>query len=516
MLRQVKGNLLRNGKKRTDLFLIYPPWAALGRDTYLQNFLPPLGILTIAAYAESKGYSAHVFDIHGERADDLELRRRLRLTRPRFIGISVLTNMCIPAHKIAKICKEEMPDCTLVVGGVHAEAMPEQMLKNSSIDCVVRGDGENGMISIMQEKNFKNVAGVSYFDNGKIVHNPAAKVQMDLDIYPQPAYHLVDFSNYFPPVGTYRKFPAINMLMTRGCPGKCTFCNSAMTTLRASSPARIVEQIKNLYHNYGIRQIMFYDDTFTVLKKVCLEFCELLEKEKLDLSYVAYVRGDCLGKELAAAMKRSGCHQVLMGIETGSPEIAKRIGKPIEKEKYKESVRIAHENGLEVRGSFIIGNLGETQKTMEDTLNFAIDLDIDFMQLNISTPYPGTALYKELSEKNMLRHHDWSIYGQQEIVYDQENLTDEEIYNFRNHAYRKFYLRPKPIFRLLKRITVPRLVRDYFVTAKLLLFSVRHVKTKDKWNCWSNLTEEDFFDREVGESEYSRLTYELRQEKFVV
>ena len=108
MLRQVKGNLLRNGKKRTDLFLIYPPWAALGRDTYLQNFLPPLGILTIAAYAESKGYSAHVFDIHGERADDLELRRRLRLTRPRFIGISVLTNMCVPAHKIAKICKEEI------------------------------------------------------------------------------------------------------------------------------------------------------------------------------------------------------------------------------------------------------------------------------------------------------------------------------------------------------------------------------------------------------------------------
>ena len=516
MLRQVKGNLLRNGKKRTDLFLIYPPWAALGRDTYLQNFLPPLGILTIAAYAESKGYSAHIFDIHGERADDLELRRRLRLTRPRFIGISVLTNMCVPAHKIAKICKEEMPDCTLVVGGVHAEAMPEQMLKNSSIDCVVRGDGENGMISIMQEKDFKNVAGVSYFDNGKIVHNPAAKVQMDLDIYPQPAYHLVDFANYFPPVGTYRKFPAINMLMTRGCPGKCTFCNSAMTTLRASSPRRIVDQIKNLYHNYGIRQIMFYDDTFTVLKKVCLEFCELLEKEKLDLSYVAYVRGDCFSQELAAAMKRSGCHQVLMGIETGSAEIAKKIGKPIQKERYKESVRIAHENGLEIRGSFIVGNLGETRETMEETLKFAIDLDIDFMQLNISTPYPGTALYQELVAKGMLRHKDWNAYGQEEIVYDQLNITDQEIHKFITYAYRKFYLRPMPILRLLKRITVLRLIRDYFVAAKLLLTPGRYVKAKEKWNCWSNLKEEDFFDREVGGNEYSRLTYELRQEKFVV
>ena len=261
---------------------------------------------------------------------------------------------------------------------------------------------------------------------------------------------------------------------------------------------------------------MFYDDTFTVLKKVCLEFCELLEKEKLDLSYVAYVRGDCFSQELAAAMKKSGCHQVLMGIETGSAEIAKKIGKPIQKERYKESVRIAHENGLEIRGSFIVGNLGETRETMEDTFKFAIDLDIDFMQLNISTPYPGTALYQELVAKGMLRHKDWNAYGQEEIVYDQLNITDQEIYKFVTYAYRKFYLRPMPILRLLKRITVLRLIRDYFVAAKLLLTPGRYVKAKEKWSCWSNLKEEDFFDREVGGNEYSRLTYELRQGKFVV
>ena len=508
------GVFVNQGKKRTDLFLIYPPWAALGRDSYLQNFLPPLGILTIAAYAESQGYSVHVFDIHGERADDTELRRRLQMTKPKFVGISVLTNMCIPAHKIAKICKEEIPDCVLVIGGVHAEAMPE-MLENSSIDCVVRGDGEESMISIMQEGDFKKVEGVSFFDIGKIVNNPLRKIQMDLDRFPQPAYHLVNFANYFPPVGTYRKFPAINMLMTRGCPGKCTFCNSAMTTLRASSPKRIVEQIKNLYHNYGIRQIMFYDDTFTVLKKVCLEFCERLEKEKLDLSYVVYVRGDCFSDDLAKALKKSGCHQVLMGIETGSAKIAKRIGKPIEKQRYKEAVKIAHNNGLEVRGSFIVGSLDETRETMMETLDFAIDLDIDLMQLNISTPYPGTALYKELVEKGMLRHKDWNTYGQEEIVYNQLHLTDKDIYDFITYAYRKFYLRPKPIFRLLKRVTSFRLVRDYLNTARLLLFSRFKVEGRENWECWKDLKEEDFLDRKIPKSKHVRLTHQLRQERFV-
>ena len=138
------------------------------------------------------------------------------------------------------------------------------------------------------------------------------------------------------------------------------------------------------------------------------------------------------------------------------------------------------------------------------------------MQLNISTPYPGTALYQELVAKGMLRHKDWNLYGQEEIVYDQLNLTDQQIHKFVTYAYRKFYLRPMPMLRLLKRITVPRLIRDYFYAAKLLLFSGRYVKKNDKWGCWSNLKEEDFFDREVGGVEHTRLTYELRQERFVV
>ena len=122
---------------RTDLFLVYPPWAVLDDRAMLQNCLPPLGILSIASYAELLGYSVHVMDVHAERADDQQLRERLRCHRPRFVGMTVLTNMCIPAHKIARICKEEVPDCVVVAGGVHAEALPESLLRNSAFDCVV-------------------------------------------------------------------------------------------------------------------------------------------------------------------------------------------------------------------------------------------------------------------------------------------------------------------------------------------------------------------------------------------
>ena len=237
-----------------------------GRVT-LQNNLPPLGILSIAAHLESLGYRVAVYDIHGEVIGEEEVRRRLKRDRPKFVGISVLTSMAIPSHKIARICKEELPDCTVVAGGTHAEAMPERMLRNSAIDVVVRGDGEVPMQQIVEGRQYAEIDGLSYRNGSALQHNKPGELLMDLDQYPFPAYHLVDFKNYFPGTATYRHLPATNMLSTRGCPGACVFCNSAFTTLRTRDPIKVAEQIRHLRENYGIRQIQFYDDTFTVMKK---------------------------------------------------------------------------------------------------------------------------------------------------------------------------------------------------------------------------------------------------------
>jgi len=497
---------------RTDLVLLYPPWPVLDDRAILQNSLPPLGILSIAAYAEQLGYTVRVHDLHGEKLGDDELRRRLRRDQPRFVGISVLTNMAIPALKIARICKAEVSDCVVIAGGVHAEAVPERMLRNSAIDAVVRGDGEEAMREIMEHRPFSDIAGLSYRRGGGVVHNAPRAVNMELDRYPFPAYHLVEFKNYFPAVGSYRNLPAINMLMTRGCPGKCTFCNSARTVLRTRDAERVVQQIKHLNQQYGIRQIQFYDDTFTVMKKNVLRFCELMERERLGMTWSAYIRGDCFSEELAAAMKRAGCHQVLVGIETGNAHIAERLGKPIDAAKYKRAVGIAHRHGLEVRASFIIGNLDETWQTMEDTLNFAIELDVDLFQLNISTPYPGTALFKEADEKGWLKHKNWYRYGQGEVLVQQPQISAEEIYRFERYAFRRFYLRPRVMLRMLKRIANLRHLRDYSYAALILLLGKHRKSGRSSWAGWQDLREEDFFDVELDEPESVRLTYELRQE----
>jgi radical SAM superfamily enzyme YgiQ (UPF0313 family) len=284
--------------------------------------------------------------------------------------------------------------------------------------------------------------------------------------------------------------------------------------LRARSPTHVVEQIKLLREN-GIRQIQFYDDTFTVFKKNVLEFCELLTKANLGVTWTAYVRGDCFSDQMAAAMKGAGCHQVLMGVETGSARIARRIGKPIDRERYREAVQIAHRHGLEARCSFIIGSMDETWETMEETLSFAKELDTDLFQLSISTPYPGTALFAEASAKGWIKHRNWYSYGQGEVLVTQPQITDQEIYRFERYAFRSFYMRPISAWRMLRRVAHFRQIRDLALAAIILLLG-RHRKRRDQnWACWVDLRESDFLDLHLPHGDISqRLTYQLRQEQF--
>jgi len=493
-----------------DLLLIYPPWASLGSRGILQNSLPPLGILSIASYAEQQGFRVQVLDVHAERLDDKEVAARIAGAKPRYVGISVLTNMAVPAHYIARLAKQAAPTCKVIAGGVHAEALPEEMLRNSAIDAVARGDGEETMVDILRDLPFSGIKGLSYRSGNRVVHNPPRPVEKDLDKYPFPAYHLIDFKKYFPAVGTYRRLPAISMLVTRGCIGHCTFCNSARTVLRTRTPASVIAQIKLLRYQYGIRQIQFYDDTFTVMRKNVIEVCRLLAEEKIDVTWVAYIRGDCFSEEVAAAMKKAGCHQVLIGVETGDEQIMKNVRKPIDKEKYRQAVATAHKHGMEVRASFILGLPGETRQSMQASLDLAKSMDVDLVQVNLLTPYPGTEVFNYAVENNLLIHRNWSEYGQDKVLMNLPTVSTQELYDFEKYSYRAFYMRPIVLFRQLRRVVSLRQIRDLFAAFCMLILGAVMYKPP-QWECWKKWKEEDFQDLTLETPLRLRLTHELRQ-----
>lgn len=497
---------------RLDALLIYPIWAVAAGRGQLQRMLPPLGILSIASHLESQGFRVRVLDLHGDPMLPKDFRRLVRELRPRVVGITVLSNHFVAAHHIAALCKSEVPDCQVVAGGVHAEAHPEDLLRSPHFDAVGRGDGEELMAEVVQGRPFHEIMGLSYRNSrAHIAHNPMRTSTKDLDAFPFPAYHLLDLGRYFPAAGTYRNYPAMNALMTRGCPGKCNFCNSARTVLRGRSPEKMADMIQLLRQQHGIRQISFYDDTFTANPRAVRAFCQEMIRRKLDVTWVCYVRGDMFTEELAHLMSKAGCHQVLMGIETGSDRLMKDMGKPIDKDKYRNVVRVAHKAGIEVRGAFIFGHLNETRESLEETLQFAMELDLDFFQPSILTPYPGTEIFKQAKLEGRLVHEDYSRYGQGEAIMRLPNLSLDELQKFYDNSFFRYYLRPKMIFKQLRRLRSVRQFLDIFLAFKVFIIDGLS-KTKSRQLMeWLEFDVEKASDLQITSPAIPRLTWEVRR-----
>ena len=514
---QVKGPHPRDYSYQgpCDVLLINPPWLSKDENIWhgVKSAMPPLGLLSIAAYVESEGYCVRVIDVHIEKHTAAELIEKLKVAQPKFVGMGVMTATSNAANQIARIVKNTVPDCTVVFGGVHPEAMPAETLCNSAVDIVVRGDGEETFLSILQGKSLDTIRGISYRKGTTVVHNPASTVEMNLDKYPFPAYHLVPMDKYYPAIGAYKRLPAINMLMTRGCPGKCTFCNSAMTTLRTRSAESVVEEIEYLSETYGVREIQFYDDTFTVLKKNVMRFCELMAAKNLNVSWAAFVRADCFNEEMARAMKKAGCHQVLIGVESGSDIILKNIRKPIDREKTADAIKIARAAGLESRASFIFGSMGETVGTMQETLDFSMQLDPDIAQYNVCTPYPGTQMYRWAKENGYLVSEEWGDFELSTFMMKLPTCTDQDVYRHYKNAHKQFYMRPKMILRRLRKVSRLSHIRDlihaffYIVLRKKL--GTRGEVRRD----WLGTRKEDFFDLNVSDARTPHLTFEVRQKE---
>jgi len=509
-----KNTIIRRpSRERVDVLLVYPIWVKRGGRGTLQRMLPPLGILSIASYLEIHGFEVQVVDIHAEECTPREFRDIVLALKPRFVGITVLSTHFLPANLVAQIVKQNVIDAKVIVGGVHAEAEPEQMLRNPSIDAVCRGDGEEVMLEYVRNTPNSEILGLSYRENDEVVHNGPRLQVNDLDKYPFPAYHLINFDHYFPPVASYKDLPAMNVLMTRGCPGKCSFCNSAKTTLRGRSVEKMIELISMLRYTYGIRQIYFYDDTFTANPKIVRKFCNLMIEKNIDVRWICYVRGDMFKEPIAELMSAAGCHQVLIGIESADESIMKGIGKSIKHSRYKAVVDTAHKFNIEVRGSFIIGHRYETKETMEETLKFAKNLDLDFYQVNILTPYPGTILYRELKEKNLILHEKFERYGQNEVVVQLEHVTPAEVSKFESRSIFRFFLRPRVMARQLMRLSNWHHLKDLVVASYIICFE-GFSKHKDNATLekWLEYDETSSSLNTIPIPKLPRLTFQVRQE----
>ena len=257
-------------------------------------------------------------------------------------------------------------------------------------------------------------------------------------------------------------------MTSRGCPFDCIFC--ASSTLcgkiwRARSAENVIEELRLLSTEFGVKEIEFMDDTFTLSMRRAEKICDLLIKERneggMDISWSCSAHANTINRELADKLKRAGCHDIYIGAESGTQKVLDFIGKSTTLERVSKAVKTVKQSGLNVLTSFIIGVPGETVRMIKDTIKFAEKLNPTYAQFTICTPYPGTRLFAIAKEKGLLITKDWRRYTTVEPIMNIPGISAEQLRKLLNRAYISFYLRPRYVLSEL-------LNRRFFIIKKAI------------------------------------------------
>jgi len=391
--------------------------------------MPSLGVGYLASSLEQDGHEVHIIDAHVENLSWGRLRERLKKISPSVVGFSFTTENRFEAFRLIEQVKKAFPQVITIAGGPHVTPTAIDSLENiPSLDLVVRGEGEATMAELAhyleKGKDYSEVLGLSYRRNGEVRNNPPRPFIEDLDSLPFPAWHLMpwDKYNFIIEVPGKGKVKHANIMTSRGCPFSCNFCatqNSWGRKFRARSPENILQEIKLLVANYGVRGIWFFDDAFTPNRQRVWDICEALIEAKLNLSWFCEVRVDTVDKELLQKMKEAGCYCVAFGVESGSQRILDQvIGKKISLQQVKDVTQWCNELGIKTNPFFIFSHPEETEEDIEQTMkmmrSWPPNSDISLSLLHI---YPGTRLEATAREKGILpSDFSWAKKDQQGVI----------------------------------------------------------------------------------------------------
>lgn len=445
-----------------DILLINPPWHKESGNIWknISACLPPFGLALLASLAREKGFSVFLLDCNALQVGLDKIEEYLPESPPKFIGVTATTILINNALAVAKIVKKKYPGTKIIIGGVHTTIRPEEVLSSEAVDFIVMGEGEYTFLDILFNKAPENILGLSFKKNGRIIINPPRETIPDINIFPPISYDLLPMEKYYPALGSYKRKPSFGMITSRGCPGRCTFCkgNVLGEKIRFRLASKIIEEIKFLQKNYGIKDITFYDDTFTTNKQNVRDFCNFILKDNLDLTWCCFSRVDTVNGELLKLMRKAGCYQIMYGVESADETILKNLNKKITLQEVEETVADTKKAGIECRLAFMLGNPGETEETIKKTINYAIYLDPDLVTFNITTPYPGTEMFNWAEKNNYLIHQNWSEYDLSKPVMELPTISSKKILDYYKKSYRQFYFRPNYF---LKRLVQIRSIEDF-------------------------------------------------------
>ena len=371
---------------------------------------PLLNMAYLASAMRAKGHEAIVLDAKATHKplDEKAIEKKVREFRPDFIGVT-LTITYIPATYLylKRLKKLGIP---IVAGGPHANCVPEEVIANGA-DIVSIGEGEETIVELadyfLGRKRLETIAGICFRNkDGSHKYTKPRVLIEDLDSIPFPDFRDFPIENY-----TGSKDPDSNSVFwaifsSRGCPFNCIFCSSHNVfgrTFRARSPENVFDEIRDIHEKYGAKRFAFQDDEAFINKKRVIEFCDLVKKSGLGISFSARLRVDSLDEEMLMAMKESGFTRLAFGIESFNDESLEKMNKKYTTGQIFQGLGILKKTGFRhIHFNNLVGFPWENPSHLEDCANKISKIPkgiVYFCGANTLIPYPGTKLYQDNHKK---------------------------------------------------------------------------------------------------------------------
>lgn len=455
-----------------DVLLINPAmdFSKFGSFARLLEPMPCIGLAYLAGVLERAGYRVKVIDDFVYRRGGELVIKVVEEEGPKVVGISCLTPSAPQCFKIAEKIKEVNKSVKIIMGNIHAGVFARDILKKGYADAVVHGEGEDVIVELVRRlrdgEEPCGLKGVSYIgkDNEIFISEDILLIR-ELNSLPFPAWHLFPYEKYGLLSFADIKKPVLTVLGTRGCPYNCSFCSLKYfgRGYRTRDVSNVVDEIEYLIDRFHIKQFGFVDPIFPLDKEHARRFSREMIKRGVNRKVVwtTETRPDMMDYDIALMLKEAGARRIIFGIESGVPELLKKINKNYNLERVKEAVKACKKAGLETIGLFMIGLPGERRELTLQTIRFAKEIDIDFAKFAITVPFPGSELYQMLKDEGKLNREDWENFTTfnpepDKLVFVPYDMNGRELLRLQRRANFEFYFRPKMIFRQLFRIrTIP-------------------------------------------------------------
>ncbi|MDQ7090775.1 MAG: radical SAM protein [Methylococcales bacterium] len=448
----------------TDIVFINPGdrkavFQELGKN--LTAIEPPFQIASYAAYLRNNGFSVAIIDANAENISPDETAQKVKELNPLLTAIIVYgnqpsastQNMSI-SGKIVDAVKAGSDSC-VVLGGLHASALPEQTFEQENADFIIEGEEQIPLKELLEhlkgEKKVSEVSGVWYQDNGETKHNPKPALIKDLDEYlPIAAWDLLPMAVYrahnwhcFDDIENRQPYAAIYTSL--GCPYSCSFCciNAPFggSSLRCRSPELVVEEITLLVEKYGIKNLKIIDEMFVLNENHYMKIVDLLIEKNFDLNIWAYARVDTVKEKTLKKLKQAGINWLALGIESANADVRDGASKKMKPRDIAEIVNEIQAAGIRVIGNFIFGLQDDTLASMTETLTMAKELNCEFANFYCAMAYPGSQLYTIALADHLKLPDEWTGYSQHSYNIQplpSKHLTAKEIVAFRDNAFHDY------------------------------------------------------------------------------